>query len=112
MPSLMVISKFKNVAWSPWYSTLSSSSFGYISQSYTWKVFKQRKQLIWNLKFHVETTAIFCQVNVKFHNIMVYFLHIMKSRDSLHEMISHETCISSNLVAFGKEGASQRNSAL
>ena len=32
VPSLMVISKFKNVTWSPWCLTLSSSSFGYISQ--------------------------------------------------------------------------------
>ena len=31
VPSLVVISKLKNVAWSTWCSTLSSSSFGYIS---------------------------------------------------------------------------------
>ena len=27
------------------------------------KVFKQRKQLIWNLKFHADTAAIFSQMN-------------------------------------------------
>ena len=29
----------------------------------TSKVFKQRKQLIWNLKFHANTAAIFSQMN-------------------------------------------------
>ena len=28
-----------------------------------YKVFKQRKQLIWNLKFHADTAAIFSQMN-------------------------------------------------
>ena len=30
---------------------------------YTSKVFKQRKQLIWNLKFHADTAAIFSEMN-------------------------------------------------
>ena len=30
----------------------------------TLKVFKQRKQLIWNLKFHADTAAVFSQMNV------------------------------------------------
>ena len=28
----MVVSEFKNAVWSPWFSTLSSSSFAYLSQ--------------------------------------------------------------------------------
>ena len=32
VPSLMVISKFKNVTWWPWCPTSSSGSFGYIPQ--------------------------------------------------------------------------------
>ena len=31
----------------------------------TKKVFKQRKQLIWNLKFHADTAAIFSRMNEK-----------------------------------------------
>ena len=27
------------------------------------KVFKQRKQMMWNLKFHADTAAIFSQMN-------------------------------------------------
>ena len=39
----------------------------------TSKVFKQRKQLIWNLKFHADTAAIFSQMNktlnLQYHGI-------------------------------------------
>ena len=35
------------------------------------KVFKQRKQLIWNLKFHADTAAIFSQIN-KTLNLQCY----------------------------------------
>ena len=39
----------------------------------TKKVFKQRKQLIWNLKFHADTAAIFTQMNkmlnLQYHGI-------------------------------------------
>ena len=45
------------------------------------KVFKQRKQLIWKLKFHADTAAIFSQMNrtLKF-TIPWYLLHSMTSR--------------------------------
>ena len=39
----------------------------------TLKVFKQRKQLIWNLKFHADTATIFSQMNktlnLQYHGI-------------------------------------------
>ena len=39
----------------------------------TLKVFKQRKQLIWNLKIHADTVAIFNQMNkmlnLQYHGI-------------------------------------------
>ena len=39
----------------------------------TSKVFKKRKQLIWNLKFHADTSAIFSQMNqtlnLQYHGI-------------------------------------------
>ena len=46
----------------------------------TSKIFKQRKQLIWNLTFHADTAAIFSQINktVKF-TILWYLLHNLTS---------------------------------
>ena len=58
----------------------------------TSKVFKQRKQLIWNLKFHADTVAIFSQMNknVKF-TMPWYLLHNMTSHQSFHEMLSRKS---------------------
>ena len=40
---------------------------------YTSKVFKQRKQLTWNLKFHADTAEIFSRMsktlNLQYHGI-------------------------------------------
>ena len=56
---------------------------------FTSKVFKQRKQLIWNLKFHADTAAIFSQMNktlnLQYHGIFcIIWCHIKVFTRNFH----------------------------
>ena len=64
-------------------------SFNFNRLLYTSKFFKQRKQLIWNVKFHVYTAAVFSQMNKKlnlqYHGIFrIIWRHIKVSTRSFH----------------------------
>ena len=74
----MVISKFKNVAWSPLYSTLSSSCFRYISQidlsvlhhhlyrkDHQWSALLSENVLHWFYQKKLVTTCILLHRNIK-----------------------------------------------
>ena len=76
-PSFMVISKFKNLPWSPWCSTLTSSSFGYILQIeiansppsfiayHQWSALLSGNVLLWFYQNKLVMTCILLYRNIK-----------------------------------------------
>ena len=67
------------------------------------KVLEQRKQIIFNLKFHAGTAAIFSQINKAIIFTLSWcFLCNIKLRYSFQEMLSQDIPMSSDLMDFGK----------